>query len=944
MQLFGSLTDSNPEALAKMYPHLYDTLLEDANTIFKDRIPPERLASIFPTILNSEPLKSCLGADSSKIASELSEALSTALNLSAEGASPKKPASSVKSLPDTQTSAPTAKSHAPVAPANKTTSGATAPKPKPLAPGSGCKGVHHGHSAHAKELNKLLHQHYCKKGAASQASKPTKKGKEATGTAQTSSDTTAEGSEEDSNDDDEEDSCCSSASACTSDSKQCSCCYCEVFGPSGPPMTPVSKKYPEMRDRLRRLLNKKKKQQQQVLSRAPIAPSKPAPVPAPVPAAVALAPGPAPTQCKPVLPSQQQRPTPPAPVKASVPSTKTPAALTTVNPKAPPPSKQLPVMTAPVPVAKPACVDDLLEFIEGGSQCTNEKKKAKKDRQKQQRLAELRQREEEERRRREAEEAERRRREEAERKAVELERQSQKKQKKKAAQKAKKAAASGQSLSEIEDSSAPPSADSSLRLEELRLQQMREIQQLHFKHQRELEEEQRKLEHVLSGKTKDTAAAASSSASRASSGTVSAAAAAAMKASGNSGHVRITRTASGGVEFTPVSSVEARAPTQPQQMASPFASLMPQLDFPLGGMGANYGTRKSVMAPSVPAMSQPPSSTASVPSASKGNQQMVTIKRVLNPSSADSTVTISSCDSSKEKLLYTLINGQIHRSKNAPANLIPTAKLLAESQTEVSEGLNKKQRKKLRRQQQQSDDATMGDAGWRPIPSSANCQPRPPLPVNREGKLDLDRLHLPPGISITKIDGASGERKFFPSRPEHIAPEDEEQQQVFQLPPPQSNLYPSYVTASANGMSSVAGFPSGINNSNVIVVDTSSLKTSEEEMDDDDDDSAQKNKAKRKGRPEEEKALTQAQSGDLKSGPQVLIKNVNGKVVITPIPDSGSACQSEGNDGCCDRPPVTNGSDAAARKAKKGSSKKASIGENIDEISERFVYNRSILT
>ena len=43
----------------------------------------------------------------------------------------------------------------------------------------------------------------------------------------------------------------------------CNCCYCEVFGPGGQSVAPVSRNYPEMRERLRLLLSKKKRKNQQ---------------------------------------------------------------------------------------------------------------------------------------------------------------------------------------------------------------------------------------------------------------------------------------------------------------------------------------------------------------------------------------------------------------------------------------------------------------------------------------------------------------------------------------------------------------------------------------------------------------------------------------------------------------------------------------------------------
>ena len=38
-------------------------------------------------------------------------------------------------------------------------------------------------------------------------------------------------------------------------------------------------------------------------------------------------------------------------------------------------------------------------------------------------------------------------------------------------------------------------------------------------------------------------------------------------------------------------------------------------------------------------------------------------------------------------------------------------------------------------------------------------------PVDGQGKVDLDRLELPPGVSITKLNGPVPERRYFPSKP-----------------------------------------------------------------------------------------------------------------------------------------------------------------------------------
>ena len=68
----------------------------------------------------------------------------------------------------------------------------------------------------------------------------------------------------------------------------------------------------------------------------------------------------------------------------------------------------------------------------------------------------------------------------------------------------------------------------------------------------------------------------------------------------------------------------------------------------------------------------------SVPSKSNPSQPMVTIRRIESSASAEPTVTIS-MQNEKDKLLYTLINGQIHKAKDAPEDLIPGIKLLSVS-------------------------------------------------------------------------------------------------------------------------------------------------------------------------------------------------------------------------------------------------------------------------
>jgi len=118
--------------------------------------------------------------------------------------------------------------------------------------------------------------------------------------------------------------------------------------------------------------------------------------------------------------------------------------------------------------------------------------------------------------------------------------------------------------------------------------------------------------------------------------------------------------------------------------------------------------------------------------------------------------------------------------------------------------------------------------------------------------------------------------------------------------------------------------PPGLNGPNVIVVDTSSLKTKEEEEREEKEKKGKKKKNKNKNKNEQQsepiaKSATissmpsylmpgnnpaaaapppptmapsippsAASNNSLKSGPQVLIKNVNGKVTITPVPGTGA--------------------------------------------------------
>ena len=75
---------------------------------------------------------------------------------------------------------------------------------------------------------------------------------------------------------------------------------------------------------------------------------------------------------------------------------------------------------------------------------------------------------------------------------------------------------------------------------------------------------------------------------------------------------------------------------------------------------------------------------------------MVTIRRVDNPAATQPTVTISmksdikKANKSKpegtDKLLYTLVNGEILKAKDAPENLIPSAKPMPKGMQVIQNG------------------------------------------------------------------------------------------------------------------------------------------------------------------------------------------------------------------------------------------------------------------
>jgi len=855
---------------------------------------------------------------------------------------------------------------------------------------------HKHNNKNAKELKKMM-GHDCKK----KKEDGPKKSKSSSAI-QNSNGDDDESTEEMSDDSDPEDSCSSSSHG---NDKQCPCCYCEVFGHGNPSGAPVPSNYPQMRERLRLLLSKKKRssraaaaacqqqpnkavgQQQQQAVQQQTRPQQQQPQPQQMQQQQLQQQ----KQLQQQQATQQQKQVPQQP-----PKTVTIKRQTTV------PVQQQQQQQLRQPVKQPPTtqdvmakkdVDEIIDFIEGNGSAS-EKKRLKKERQKQQKLEVLRAKQEEERRRKAAEEAARKAVEEQERMRKEAEEKALKKSKKKAAQKAKKLAAAGGTPAPATPSSpttpqAPAVSSSSkaaamMDLENMQLEHIRQQKELLEKQKKQLEEQQRKLDEELNKKIaeKNAAQAAAIAAEKAKDVANSQlskkqlkkqakkAAAAALSNSASSSSINSSNSASAPAgnysnaryptsSYAPYPSQPSVPPSytgNPFQSQPPYSvpqGMYPGMGAP-GGMGGpfnqqvgGYPQMGGGFSPFGPPF-QPPAPTAAPPKpaapAAKSDQPMVTIKRVMRPDTDEPTVTISvkkdeGTQKEKEKVLFTLVNGQVLKTPSAPDNLIPSAvpmsKELQKKIIPEEENLSKKQRKKLR--------AQMAAAETQPH-ISAPAPSMPPKPV--QPNVDLDKLRLPDGVSISKINGPVPERKYFPCK---TGPEPGPQvmqsnpwgvpnSQMFGNQMPGAGQYPGTMYPGANGANQQG-------NDNVIVVDTNNI----------DEKSSGKNKKKNKkkdvssasqsvpppasmvnqppaqpmwGQPplpspgmfqglrpsfpmasqqppapapvptptpaaNKPKDWTPAQYGgyvppaDGKGGGQVLIKSVNGKVVITPIPGTG---------------------------------------------------------
>jgi len=654
---------------------------------------------------------------------------------------------------------------------------------------------HKHNNPNAKELKKLM-GHDCGKPKAGGPRKSKSSSAIPSSGSRERDDDGGESTEELSEDSSPEDSCSSSTSGAD---KHCACCYCEVFGHGGPSVAPVSRNYPEMRERLRLLLSKKKRGHRGTNCQAPkqnIAQQQQQQHQHQ-------------HQQQPQQQQHQHQQQPPQPPQqqpqAQARRPAIPAASASPSPL---PSRQ----SSTQDILAKKDVDEIIEYIEGNKSTASDKKKQKKERQKQQRMEEMRAKQEEERRRKAAEEAARKAREEEERMRRELEDKAMKKSKKKAAQKAKKLAAAGQESDTPTATSTTPELgpvngtqpESMLDLENLRLTHIRQQKDLLEKQKQQLIEQQRKLDEQLTIKISEkNAANAAVTAAEAAKAQLSkkaakkakkAAQAAVQISSGSSSHQH-SHTHNHNHAPTPPSSQNysqaqpystpypppyQSQPHQPYHSApyAPSPYSMPgysQMPFqqqggypPQGNPYSPYPGQGNPYQPQPPA---PPAARPPPPPAPKSDQPMVTIKRVMRADTNEPTVTISvkkdeaSPAPQNEKVLFTLVNGQVMKTPSAPDNLIPSAvpmpkDLAKQILPDEEPKLSKKQKKKLKARMEGETSKPNG------------VTTRPPLPTTPQGNVDLEKLRLPDGVSISKISGPIPDRKYFPckSGPDGVAP------------------------------------------------------------------------------------------------------------------------------------------------------------------------------
>ena len=818
---------------------------------------------------------------------------------------------------------------------------------------------HKHNNPNAKELKKMM-AHDCSKKPGTRKSKSSS----AIPSSSAKGEEDGESTEELSDDSEPEDSCSGSS---TGADKQCACCYCEVFGHGNPSGAPVPSNYPQMRERLRLLLSKKKRSSRAAANTGTACQQ------SNKPPAAAQAQQPAQPRVAVPGPHQHQNVKLPLPQTAqnrkAVPVPAGQQEIKRVSSADGLAKKDMCVdeIIDYIEGNKSSASDKKRLKKERQKNQKLEIIKAKQEEERRRKAAE-------EAARKAIEEQERLRKEAEEKALKKSKKKAAQKAKKLAASggSAVTVTTSGSStpVTPGNPGANPNKPEAMMELENMQLEHIRQQKELLEKQKRQLEEQQRRLDEELNRKIaeKNAAQAAAVAAEKAKDAANSqlskkqakkaakkAKAAAptglslsqsASSSSVNSGASLPSSAAYSSPHYPqsqpPYSPYQAQAHVPPfnnpyggQPGAFNMPGMFPGMGAPMGGPGQYQQPGPgfpSAFSPfqasfqSSPLQSQPgpqpPKPSVPPPASSaKSDQPMVTIKRVMRPDTNEPTVTISvkkdeGKKKEKEQVLFTLVNGQVMKTSSAPDNLIPSAvpmpkdlqkRILPEDLQDPSK-LSKKQKKKLKAQIEASENGTLPPAG----PSVSAGAGRASLPTTAQGNVDLDRLKLPDGVSISKINGPVPERKYFPCKtgPETGGP------QIVQSNPwsnPGSMYGAPPAPAQVPGQFGNMYGAQPAKDPNVIVVDTNSLD-------------AEKGKSKKKKNKKSEsnglpspmsqpsgvfgagqapptgpaggggkgREWTPAQYGgyvppaDGKGGGQVLIKSVNGKVVITPVPGTGA--------------------------------------------------------
>ncbi|XP_014249897.1 protein FAM193A-like isoform X2 [Cimex lectularius] len=154
------------------------------------------------------------------------------------------------------------------------------------------------------------------------------------------------------------------------------------------------------------------------------------------------------------------------------------------------------------------------------------------------------------------------------------------------------------------------------------------------------------------------------------------------------------------------------------------------------------------------------------PSENPGTQ-MVTIKRIMEPHSSEPTVTITlrGATPKQDKVLYTLLNGQVCKVKDVPVESqhsnskhVSTKKF--NNSSELTATKSNKKVKQKKEQQQKVEPTPSAPAKQKPVKQLTNpTSIQINNAINTMSKhptthFNINDLKLPPGITITKVDSS----------------------------------------------------------------------------------------------------------------------------------------------------------------------------------------------